>query len=276
MDAITLDQLQNPASAYYTEAKKAVGAGGASGNLRLDAVREAALGVGLRGGLKARTDAITAALEQTTRQLDTAYDFRAYLIQGRVLPAVISESRDIYTQGSDVVLRLAGRNYKVESQARFVSRAPTWRDYLVMRYEVAMPSPSLLPKTPEEGEVWKRAVAEGWAQGQQQGDTAFRTNFDRLDRDFYGVLRFHRLAAQNVVSMPIVARTSMPVTGNKGQISIDETLLRLTALPAFNLNVPEWKATPGKYSVRTGAKASAAAEGALASPAAPSSAPTKR
>jgi len=248
MDAITLDQLQNPTSAYYTEAKKANGAGGASGNIRLDAVREAAIGVGLRGGLKSRSDEIAAALEQTTRQLDTAYDFRAFLIQGRVLPAVISESRDIYTQGSDVVLRLAGRAYKVESQARFVSRAPTWRDYLLMRYEVAMPSPSLLPKNPDEESVWKKAVAEGWAQGQQQADTMFRTNFDRLDRDFYGVLRFHKLVAQNVLTMPIIARTTMPVTGNKSQIAIDETLLRLTVLPAFNLNVPEWKAVPGKFS----------------------------
>lgn len=243
MDAVTLEQLQNPASAYYSEAK--AGFGGKNGGIRLNAVRDAAVGVGLRGGMKARSDEINDALKQVDRAMDVTYDFRPYVVQDRVLPPVIVESRDVYTQSGDSVLRLAGRSYRIESQARFVSRVPTWREYLVMKYEITMPSPALLPKTPEETEVWRRSVAEGWREGIEQADKVFDMNYDRLHRDYLGILRFHRLVASNMVTMPIIAQSSTPVSGDGNQMAVDEHLLRITLLPSFNLNSDNWTATPG-------------------------------
>ena len=249
MDAVTLEQLQNPASAYYTEAKS--GFGGKNGGIRLNAVRDAAIGVGLRGGMKARTDEINEALKQVERSMDVTYDFRPYVVQDRVLPPVITESRDVYTQSGDTVIRLAGRAYRIEAQARFVSRVPTWREYLVMKYEITMPSPALLPKTPEETEVWKQSVADGWSEGMAQADKAFDMNYDRLDRDYLGILRFHKLVASNMVTMPIIAQSSMSVTGNGDQMAVDEHLLRITLLPSFNLNVDNWMATPSRVEAAT-------------------------
>jgi defect in organelle trafficking protein DotC len=243
MDAVPLEQLQNPASAYYQEIKHQFGGG--TGNLRLDAVREAAMGVGVRGGMAARTEELNKALGETGRQLDSAYDFRPYVYQGRVLPPVIVESRDVYTQGGDTALRLAGRTYKIEAQARFVSRTPMWRDYLITKYEVSMPSPALLPRSPEEAEAWRGAVAEGWKQGSAQADLVFKANFDRLDRDFLGVLRFHTLAASNMVTLPVVASTTVAVTASKGQMAVDERLLRITVLPEFSGVPARWVPAPG-------------------------------
>jgi defect-in-organelle-trafficking protein DotC len=243
MDAVPLEQLQDPTSAYYSEIKQ----NGLSrnGSARLKTIRDAALGVGIRGGLKAKTDETSKALNEVNRQLDVAYDFRPYLIQGRVLPAVIVESRDIYTQGSDTALRLAGRTYKIEQQARFTSRAPTWKEYLLVTYDVAMPSPSLLPKTPEETEVWKTAVAEGWEIGVKDAERIFKSNFDRLDRDYVGILRFHKLVVTGQITMPIIATATMAVNGSKREMALDEMLLRITVLPEFNLKPVYWKAAPG-------------------------------
>lgn len=243
MDAITLEQLQNPASAYYSEITKG-SAIGSTGNIRLDAVREAAFGVGVRGGLKARSDELSEALNQVGRQLDVTYDFRPYVIQGRVLPPIVVESRDIYTQGSDTALRLAGRSYKIEAQARFVSRMPTWREYLDIRYQITPPAPALLPKTPEETTVWQTAVADGWAQGREQADRVFNMNFDRLDRDFLGMVRFHKLVEANMVTMPIIAQSSSAITGNASSMSVDERLLRITVLPSFNIDITTWTPRP--------------------------------
>jgi defect-in-organelle-trafficking protein DotC len=247
MDAVALDQLQNPQSAYYSTIQRPTSAvSGSTGSIRLDAVRDAALGVGLRGGLKSRTDELLKALDAVSKQMDGIYNFVPYVIQGRVLPPVIVEARDIYTQAGDTALRLAGRSYRIESQARFVSRPPAWQDYLILRYEVNMPAPALLPKDDKETALWSSTVAEGWRQGREQAERVFQKNFDRLERDFLGVVRFHKLVEANMLTMPIIARTSMPISGDANKVHLDEELLRITVLPRFNLDLVEWKATPGR------------------------------
>lgn len=251
MDAIALEQLQNPKSAYYSTVQRPTAtAPGSTGSIRLDAVRDAALGVGLRGGLKSRTDELLKALETVTKQMDGIYNFVPFVIQGRVLPPVIVEAKDIYSQGSDTALRLAGRSYRIETQARFVSRPPAWQDYLVLRYEINMPAPALLPKDEKESALWSSTVADGWRQGREQADQIFQKNFDRLERDFLGVVRFHKLVESNMLTMPIIARSSMPISGDATKVHLDEELLRITVLPRFNLDLVEWKASPGRIEPR--------------------------
>ena len=77
----------------------------------------------------------------------------------------------------------------------------------------------------------------------------FNANFDRLNRDFIGVVRFHKLVESNVVTMPFIASSSMAITGDDQSIALDEKLLRITVLPRFNMNISNWKARPGKVVV---------------------------
>lgn len=239
--AITLDAIQNLNQPAYVQS--AVKNNGEKATARLNALKDAAVGVGARAGLLNQTRLINQALEQASRRLDTVYNFGPLMIQGRVVPPVFTETKDIYTQGNDVTLRLGRQSYKVEAQARFASRPPHWRDYVIMPVgdSLAMSSEELLPRDSGEQEVWRKAVAEGWKQGVEQAGVIFETNMSRLNRDFTGMVRYHILALKNMVTMPIVAEMSMPINTSRDTMSVDETLLRITALPEFNTDVREWR-----------------------------------
>jgi len=245
VDAITLEALQK-LNAPVMEQRAPAGDGRKTGD-RYEAVRDAAFGVGARGGLVAETSVINAALEQMKRKMDTIYDFQPLMIQNRVIPPVLTTARDIYTQGDVVTLRLAGVSYNVESQAHFASRPPNWREYLMMEVgELAMPSAGLLPRTDEERNLWIKGVADGWVSGIKQADEMFDTNLNRLNRDYVGMTRYHVLALKNMVTIPVVAQQSMPINTSGNSMSLDETLLRITALPQFNTNMKGWSSLGGE------------------------------
>lgn len=239
MDAVSLEALQR-LNMPISEQRVVDRSGHAEGS-RLEALREAALGVGARGGLQAESEVINSALEKTKRNLDTVYDFTTLMIKGRVIPAVMTETRDIYTQGDAVNLRLAGVAYKIDAQPRFSSRPPNWREYLMMNYGTGtLPSSVLLPRTAEEQDVWSKAVADGWVQGIRQADEIFTSNRNRLNRDYVGMCRYHILALKNMVTIPVVAEQAMPINTSGNSMSLDETLLRITAMPEFNKDMKGW------------------------------------
>lgn len=235
---VSLEAIQNLTPPYYEQRVVE----NASGSVpRLDALREAALGAGARGGLIAQTSIINLALDKVQRNLDTVYDFSPLMIRGRVVPPVLTETREVYSQGDGANLRLAGRSYKVEAQARFGSRPPQWRDYLYVVYgDDPLPSAKLMPVNGKEQEVWKSSVTEGWKQGVEQANMIFQTNLNRLNRDYTGMVRYHILALKRMVTMPVVAEQNMPINRSGDTMSVDETLLRITALPEFNADMKEW------------------------------------
>lgn len=245
MDAISLEALQRLNQPVAEQ--RVVDQSGQRNGSRLEALQEAAIGVGARGGLLKQGKIIERALEKTKRDLDTIYDFTPLMIQGRVIPPVLTETRDIYTQGDSRTLRLAGRSYSVEAQARFSSRPPQWREYLQQNYgSVTMPSSVLLPRTPEEQTVWQKYVAQGWNQGIEQANDIFKINMNRLNRDFAGMARYHVLALKKMVTIPVVAQSSMPINSTSSKMYLDETLLRITAMPEFNKDMSEWATLGGE------------------------------
>ena len=70
-------------------------------------------------------------------------------------------------------LRLSGAAYKIESQARFSSVPPSWREYLNFpppTFDRTSLVSALVPRSDEEERVWKLAVREGWQQGVEQAN----------------------------------------------------------------------------------------------------------
>lgn len=239
MDANSLEVLQKLNQPMAEQ--RVIDASSRRNGDRLEALREAAFGVGARGGLVSESKLINKVVDTHARNLDVIFDFKPLMIKGRVIPPVLTETREIYSQGDATNLRLAGISYKVETQARFSSRPPSWRDYLPMNFvEVTMPSSVLYPRTADEQEVWKKTVAEGWAQGQQQANDIFTANRNRLLRDYRGMTRYHILALKNMVTIPRVAEQSMPINATTNSMYLDETVLRITALPEFNANMKNW------------------------------------
>ncbi|KVV07486.1 type IV secretory system conjugative DNA transfer family protein [Burkholderia ubonensis] len=243
IDAVSLESLQNY-SQPAAEQRVVAGAGSSDlGNFRLNALRDAAFGLGARGGLISESQLINKTLSTQARKLDVTWDFTPMMIQGRVLPPVLNRVDDIYAQPDDQVIRIARTKWAFQAQARFTSRPPTWREYLMSDPgPLAPPSSVLYPRDGAERQIWQQAVAEGWENGVKQADDIFQLNLNRLTRDYTGMKNYRVLAYKRMVTMPIVAQMDMPLNTTGKSMSVDETLLRLTVLPEFNTNMKDWQA----------------------------------
>ena len=60
------------------------------------------------------------------------------------------------------------------------------------------------------------------------------------------MILYRKLLAMNMVSPPYVSNTELGVTGDGDEIRIDDRVLRITALPALNINSNEWRAAVAK------------------------------
>lgn len=211
---------------------------------RLQAIMDTGLSVGLRSGLAWQFTNINAALNKRMRDFDTIYNFAPLLINERVVPPVITEARDLYNQEGQYDLRLSGALYAIEQQARFSSVPPSWREYLAFPVPSVQRTPiasSLTPRDGAERDMWKLSVADGWRQGVGQANVILEAAFDRMNRDFTGMLRFHTFVMQGKITLPAIASESIAVTSGQNTMAVDETLLRITTLPAFNNRIEQWK-----------------------------------
>ena len=242
MPPITLDEVQRLYDRPgYIESVKVED--GDVSKIRIQAVLNAATGVGVKAGLAWQLGNIDSVIKQRARDFDTIYDFGGLMIRGRVVPPVITETRDIYNQDGDHTLRLSGAYYRIERQARFSSVAPHWREYLSFsrpKLDRSMLLTGLLPRGSGEKRIWKAAMESGWRQGVEQANLMLRHGLDKMNRDFSGMIRFHTFVMQGKLTMPAIASESIPVVYDGQSMAVDETLLRITTLPEFNEKMSTW------------------------------------
>ena len=215
----------------------------AIGALRAQALRETALSVGARGGLAERAQKINATFINYEPLLDKVFQFYGLMLDDNILPPVLTEARNTLNLSGTDTIRIADRNYKILSQARFITAAPTWRDYLWMAYDIPqMPDRSLLPRNKPERIMWEQDIEEGWNAGLQQAELIFIENINRLLRDYNGMILYRKLLAQNIVSTPFVASMDMGITGGGDDMTINDRVLRITAFPQLQAdNSANWK-----------------------------------
>lgn len=215
--------------------------------IREMAIRETALSLGAQSGLAWRAKIIDNQLTQLGRSLDTIYDFNSLVLAHNVLPPVLLEGRNTFNLADEQTIRVSDRTYKVAKQARFITTPPNWRQYLWLDYKKpAYPHVTLLPKTKEERLVWSQCVEKGWKDGVEQANVILEESIARIKEDFTGMILYRKLLAMNMVSAPFVSHTDLGVTGDAGEIHIDDRVLRITALPALNTNAKEWRAAIDK------------------------------
>ncbi|MDP3706355.1 MAG: type IV secretion system DotC family protein [Legionellaceae bacterium] len=214
-----------------------------TGHIREMAIKETALSLGAQSGLAWRAKTIDDQLVKQTRNLDAIYDFNALLLEHNILPPVLLEGRNTLNLADTQTIRISDRTYKVSKQAHFVTTPPQWRQYLWMDYSKPdYPHVSLLPTTKEEREIWSAYVEKGWQQGVDQANTILEESIARIKEDFTGMILYRKLLAMNMVSPPYVSHTDLGITGDGEEIHIDDRVLRITALPALNMNSTEWRA----------------------------------
>lgn len=215
--------------------------------IRQMALREIALSLGAQAGLAYRATKINQELTKQARNLDTIYDFNALVLEHNILPPVLLEGRNTLNLADAQNIRVSDRTYKVAKQAHFITTPPNWRQYLWMDYKKPdYPNQSLLPKTKQERKVWCAAVTRGWKNGIDQGNVILEESISRIKEDYTGMILYRKLLAMNMVSPPYVSNTDLGVTGDSSEIRIDDRVLRITALPALNVNSNEWRAAIAK------------------------------
>lgn len=211
--------------------------------IRETALKEIALSLGAQSGLAWKAKHIDDKLVQQAAHLDAIYNFSALILEHNILPPVLLEGRNTLNLADAQTIRISDRTYKVAKQAHFVTTPPNWRQYLWMDFKTPeKPHASLLPRNQQERKVWREYVARGWANGVEQANTILEENVARIKEDFAGMVLYRKLLAMNMVSPPYVSHTDLGVTGDAEEMRIDDKVLRITALPALNINSKEWRA----------------------------------
>lgn len=217
------------------------------GKIREMALKETALSLGAQAGLAYRARIIDEALTKQARNLDIIYDFNSLVLEHNILPPVLLEGRNTLNLADAQSIRVSDRTYKVAKQAHFITTPPTWRQYLWMDYvKPEAPNVTLLPKSKVERQIWCIYAAKGWKNGVEQANTILEESIARVKEDFGGMILYRKLLAMNMVSPPYVSHTDLGVTGDASEIHIDDRVLRITALPALNINSNEWRAAVAK------------------------------
>lgn len=210
--------------------------------MRFAALRDVALSIGARGGLAARSKKVNRYLISQERTLDRIFNFTPLMLDDNVMPPVLIEARNTLEQSSGDSLRFSDRIYNIYSQARFVTAAPIWQDYLIMQFETPLPPDrSLLPRNGTEQGIWQEYIYKGWQAGLHQADNIFNENIGRLQRDMNGMIRYRILLAQNMVSQPFVAKVDMGITGGGSEMAVNDRVLKITAHPALQAQGNDWK-----------------------------------
>lgn len=149
-------------------------------DIRRDAIKEAAISLGARGGLAWKSYDIRQELERRSRSLDKVFNFRQLLIAAPsgllIEPPIISESiNDMLIESDGQQAAVSDRMYNIINNARIVSTARTWRTYLERDWGEVIPPPDVLrPEDEEERALWTELVSKGWEEGVRQADEIFQ------------------------------------------------------------------------------------------------------
>lgn len=174
--------------------------------------------------------------------MDKTFPFQAMMMEGNVVPPVITEVVEVFDQQSLSQLRLADRERTILSPPRFSYAAPNWRDYFShdFAYEASAIS-NVVAKTSEEQALWKSALTEGYQLGIEQAAKIFDNDTARMARDLNGMRLYHQLLSAGKVTKPFVSVVHMGVTGDKNSTMKEgESFLQISATPEFVMNPNQW------------------------------------
>lgn len=212
--------------------------------LRLEALKSSALSYGTQAGFARRSFEIEKTVQARTTELNRVYDFCGLMLDRNVVPPVLLESRNALQATGTDVLRISDATYEIAAQARFATVCPSWAEYLIRSatYRVESVAGALAPRDEGERRFWQTQVTNGWNIGVQQADQVFSANLGRLERDYKGMVLYRHLLTRNMVSKPFVAESNLGVTGDGNRITINDRVLRITALPQLETRTEKWQA----------------------------------
>jgi defect-in-organelle-trafficking protein DotC len=220
-------------------------------NLRLRAMKDAAIMVGAQHGYISQMNKRKNELLMIQDDMDALFDFGMIMrLSGGIieemymLPPVIQEAKNVVAVSDDASeMRHTDHYYHIVTPARLVLSPPDWRQYLIFDQptETTTPPEQLLPKTSEEKKLWEKWVEEGWTAGQIQGEREIVYRERALGRDFNGMLVYLRLTMQKGIKKPIVVSSYEDVTGGGNEMRIGEKVIKIASPGLLDPNADNWK-----------------------------------
>ena len=218
--------------------------------IRGDAVHEAALSYGARGGLAYRTYQIQRRLAEYDKSLSKTYSFDRLLIPAAsgllVEPPVVSEAdRAVIVKAGGQAAAVADRVYRINKIARIVTAARNWRLYLERDWgRVEQPPNILLPRDDTERMFWREYVKQGWEEGVKQADETFQADLDRMTADYVGMIRYRELLAQRMITPPFTLADERGITGGGSEMRIGDRGLAITGQSELIPQGSKWTPAP--------------------------------
>jgi defect in organelle trafficking protein DotC len=214
--------------------------------IRADAIREAGLSYGARGGLAYRTFEIQRRLVEYDTSLSKTFNFSRLLVAAPsgllIEPPIVSEAqRAVIVKGGGQMAAVADRVYRINRIARIVTAARDWHLYLERDWGRVDPPPGILaPKTFDEQEAWADYVKQGWDAGLKQAEETFESDLDRLTNDFVGMVRYRELLAQGMISAPYALADDRGITGGGNEMRVGDKGLTITGPSALISRSDRW------------------------------------
>ena len=216
-------------------------------DIRLEALKEAAISFGARGGLAKRTFDIRKEIDARSRYLDKVYNFSQLLVSAPsgflIEPPIVTESMNAMLIDIDgQTAAVSDKIYNIIRNARIVSAPRTWRQYLEREWGEVTPPPDILtPQSNEDRKIWSEYVTMGWRQGVQQASDIFQDDLAKLESDFQGMIRYRMLLAQGMISPPYALQVDRGVTGGGDEMRVGDRAVQITGVPELMTGADTWK-----------------------------------
>ena len=210
--------------------------------MRPKAIREAARLVTFQTAMSWRYGQLLEETERYSAIMDTAFNFAPLMLtQGEalIMPPQIARAGASMRIEDDATATTAKTTYELLEPARYVAVVPNWREFLMADDFPApeQPNPALLPKNTEERAIWRAAVREAWAQGLAEADQLYADNVSRMARSYRGVMLYHLLTVQHLLSRVNTASSDLGTrrSDNGNKLNIGQKVYRITAPSAFTV-----------------------------------------
>jgi len=215
----------------------------AQADARTDMIRQEGFQTGFRGGKAQRAWELTQALTARNTTLNALYDFRTLISTEGWLPPVIDEAKDVANISPEQI-RTASHVYQIVVPERFVSNPPSWRTWLLAGLGTTPATDDesgIVPKTRNEEHLWREAIEKGWKAGREGADNTLEASFNRLTRDYRGMLLYSTLLRQGFITRPHVTDEQQTVTGNRQKLVTGSRIRRLREHAGFTPDKRSWK-----------------------------------
>lgn len=227
---VTYSDIVNPNSQFFRKTQSFV-----PSDPKLRVIYDAARGVGIRAGYADEAVRINDIVQRRyVPLLNSRFDFRRLMVQQYVIPPVITRINNI-EEASGQLLYFSNSSYEIAKDARLSRTAPNWQSYLNLPVQPIAAPQGLSVESSEEQKAWREGASIGWYAGITEARRGFVTGWNILNRDYGGMIRYHDLARQGVVSLPNVQTevSRWRVTEGGTRAHQGERTLTLQVAPKF-------------------------------------------